>query len=81
MWDRDSNGNKALAFNIDMGEQIAESLGDALYDYLSDDEDDLDIDLDMKSVRLQINVWADGSWDVVGVGGFPIDKTKKLVDV
>ena len=73
MWE-----GKPKALTIEISEVVGECLSDELLDLV---DDDVDVDIDDKVVKLQMNVNPDGSWKIVGVNGYPIDTTKRLVDV
>jgi len=73
MWE-----GKPKALTIEISEVVGECLSDELLDLV---DDDVDVNIDDVDVRLQINVTAKGTWVIVGVNGYPIDYSKRLVNV
>ncbi len=73
MWE-----GKPKALTIDISEVVGECVCDKLADIL---DFEVDIDINDMDVKLQINVTAKGTWVIVGVNGYPIDYSKRLVNV
>jgi len=70
MWE-----GKPKALTIDISEIVGECLYDELLDFVDD------VDIDDNNVILQINVNPDGSWGIAGINGYPVDYSKRLVNV
>jgi len=73
MWE-----GKPKALTIEISEIVGECLFDELLDLV---DDEVDVDIDDVDVRLQINVNPDGSWGIAGINGYPVDYSKRLVNV